>query len=134
MFEDAESPGRPAWALDSDPRVTGIGRLLRRTRLDELPQLWNVLRGDMSIVGPRPERPEYLTMLSDAVPFWTSRHLLKPGITGWAQVTGGYAADAASTETKLSYDLWYLRHRSLAIDLAVCAKTFSRLLSGFGAR
>ncbi|HEY2936963.1 MAG TPA: sugar transferase [Gaiellaceae bacterium] len=134
MCENAEPPGRPAWASEADPRVTGIGRLLRRTRLDELPQLWNVLKGDMSIVGPRPERPEYLTLLSDAVPFWTSRHLLKPGITGWAQVTGGYAADCASTETKLSYDLWYLRHRSLAIDLVVCAKTFSRLLSGSGAR
>jgi exopolysaccharide biosynthesis polyprenyl glycosylphosphotransferase len=134
MREDAEADGAPAWAAEDDPRATAVGRLLRRTRLDELPQLWNVLRGDMSIVGPRPERPEYLELLSDAVPFWTSRHLLRPGITGWAQVTGGYAADCESTETKLSYDLWYLRHRSLAIDLVVCAKTFTKLVSGSGAR
>ena len=87
----------------------------------------------MSIVGPRPERPEYLAELTAAVPYWTSRHLLKPGITGWAQVSDGYASDVESTERKLSYDLWYLRHRSLAIDLLVCARTVSKLTSGSGA-
>jgi lipopolysaccharide/colanic/teichoic acid biosynthesis glycosyltransferase len=107
---------------------------MRKTRLDELPQLWNVLKGDMSIVGPRPERPEFLDQLRDAVPFWTRRHLVKPGITGWAQVRRGYTADAEGTADKLSYDLWYLRHRSLVIDLAVCVKTFSTIFTGAGAR
>jgi exopolysaccharide biosynthesis polyprenyl glycosylphosphotransferase len=134
MHEGAEEPGTPLWAEERDPRVTPIGRLMRRTRLDELPQLWNVLRGDMSIVGPRPERPEFLMLLERSVPYWSRRHLLKPGITGWAQVRNGYAADCAGTEEKLSYDLWYLRHRSLLVDLIICVKTFPKLLSGWGAR
>ena len=126
--------GRPMWAEERDPRATGFGRFLRRTRLDELPQLWNVLKGDMSIVGPRPERPEFLEALQETVPFWTRRHLVKPGITGWAQVKRGYTADAEGTSEKLSYDLWYLRHRSLLIDLAICARTFTTLVSGAGSR
>ena len=134
MRSDAEEPGIAIWAEEHDPRVTGLGRFLRKTRLDELPQLWNVLKGDMSIVGPRPERPEFLELLHEAVPFWTRRHLVKPGITGWAQVRRGYTDDAEGTAEKLSYDLWYLRHRSLVIDLAICVKTFSTLVSGAGAR
>jgi exopolysaccharide biosynthesis polyprenyl glycosylphosphotransferase len=134
MRDGAEEPGRPIWAEERDPRVTPLGRFLRRTRLDELPQLINVLRGDMSIVGPRPERPEFVDLLESTVPFWTRRHLVKPGITGWAQVSCGYAADAEGTLEKLSYDLWYLRHRSLAVDLGICAKTVVALLSGSGAR
>jgi exopolysaccharide biosynthesis polyprenyl glycosylphosphotransferase len=134
MRDGAEEPGRPIWAEERDPRVTPLGRFLRRTRLDELPQLWNVLRGDMSIVGPRPERPEFVDLLEETVPFWTRRHLVKPGITGWAQVSCGYAADSEATLEKLSYDLWYLRHRSLAVDLGICAKTVVALLSGSGAR
>ena len=134
MREHAEEPGRPLWAEERDPRVTGVGRFLRMTRLDELPQLWNVLKGDMSIVGPRPERPEFIEVLQEAVPFWTRRHMVKPGITGWAQISHGYTADADSTVDKLSHDLWYLRHRSLVVDLAICAKTFATLLSGSGAR
>src|SRR5581483_11194046 len=133
MRVDAEQE-RPMWAEERDPRATPAGRLLRRARLDELPPLWNVLKGDMSIVGPRPERPEFLDSLQEAVPFWTRRHLVKPGITGWAQVRRGYTADTAGTAEKLSYDLWYLRHRSLVTDLAICAKTFATLLSGSGAR
>jgi lipopolysaccharide/colanic/teichoic acid biosynthesis glycosyltransferase len=133
MRADAEE-GRPMWAEERDPRATGIGLILRRTRIDELPQLWNVLKGDMSIVGPRPERPEFLAELQETVPFWTRRHLVKPGITGWAQVRRGYTADAEGTAEKLSYDLWYLRHRSLAVDLAICARTFATLLSGAGSR
>jgi exopolysaccharide biosynthesis polyprenyl glycosylphosphotransferase len=134
MQDDAEEPGTPLWAEERDPRITFAGRFLRRTRLDEVPQLWNVLRGDMSIVGPRPERPEFLPMLEEAVPFWTRRHLLKPGITGWAQIRNGYTADALGTEEKLSYDLWYLRHRSLLVDAIICCKTLPKLLSGWGAR
>jgi exopolysaccharide biosynthesis polyprenyl glycosylphosphotransferase len=133
MRADAEE-GRPIWAEERDPRATALGRFLRRSRLDELPQLWNVLKGEMSIVGPRPERPEFLAELQEAVPFWTRRHLVKPGITGWAQVKRGYTADAEGTAEKLSYDLWYLRHRSLVIDLAICARTFTTLLSGAGSR
>src|SRR5581483_554057 len=133
MRADAEATGA-VWAMKDDPRVTKVGKIMRKTRLDELPQLWNVLKGDMSIVGPRPERPEFLEQLQDVVPFWTRRHLVKPGITGWAQVRRGYTADADGTADKLSYDLWYLRHRSLVIDLAVCVKTFTTILTGAGAR
>jgi lipopolysaccharide/colanic/teichoic acid biosynthesis glycosyltransferase len=102
--------------------------VLRRTHLDELPQLWNVLRGDMSVVGPRPERPEFIPMLEQAVPFFTRRLLVKPGITGWAQLRRDYASDADGAAEKLSYDLWYLRHRNVLVDLAICAKTFSSVL------
>ncbi len=134
MRVDAENEGSAAWAQERDPRVTPVGRWLRRARVDELPQLWNVLKGDMSIVGPRPERPEFSDMLEEAVPFWEHRQLLKPGITGWAQLCSGYSADCLSTEEKLSYDLWYLRHRSMLLDLIICAKTLPQLLSGRGAR
>jgi hypothetical protein len=103
--------------------VTPVGRFLRSTHLDELPQLWNVLRGDMSIVGPRPERPEFIELLEHEVPFWSRRLLIKPGVTGWAQVCSGYAADCGTAAEKLSYDLWYLRHRSLTVDLAACLRT-----------
>ena len=133
MRLDAEQFGA-VWATEHDPRVTRIGRFLRKSRLDEVPQLWNVLKGEMSIVGPRPERPEFVAELEAEVPFWGRRHMVKPGITGWAQIRRGYTADAAGTGDKLSYDLWYLRHRSLVVDLAICAKTFSTLVSGSGAR
>ena len=128
MRRDAEEPGRPAFAALDDPRVTRMGRVLRRTHLDELPQLWDVLKGDMSIVGPRPERPEFIPMLQEAVPFFTRRLLVKPGITGWAQLRRDYASDADGAAEKLSYDLWYVRHRNLVVDLAICAKTLSSVL------
>ena len=122
----AERPGEPVFAQASDPRASGAGRFLRRTHLDELPQLWNVLAGDMSIVGPRPERPEFVTMLETDIPFWSRRLLLKPGMTGWAQVRYGYATDCASSAEKLSYDFWYMRHGSLAVDIAVCFRTLAQ--------
>ena len=134
MTADAEANSAPVWAAERDARVTAAGRLLRRTRLDEIPQLWNVLKGDMSIVGPRPERPEYLGPLSEAVPFWATRHLVKPGITGWAQLKCGYASDYEGSEHKLAHDLWYLRHRSLCIDLFLCIRTVGKLVTGGGAR
>ena len=134
MVEHAERDGVAVWAREDDARVTSIGRILRRTRLDELPQLWNVLRGDMSVVGPRPERPEFLELLRETVPFWTRRHLVKPGITGWAQVRRGYTADVNGTADKLSYDLYYLKYRSLVFDLAIATQTFRIVLSGFGSR
>jgi exopolysaccharide biosynthesis polyprenyl glycosylphosphotransferase len=131
MRVDAENNGA-VWAERGDPRTTEIGRLLRRLRLDELPQLINVLRGDMAIVGPRPERPEFFEMLQESVPFWSRRLLLKPGITGWAQLRSGYASDSRSTQEKLAYDLWYLRHQSLVVDLMICARTVPMLLLGSG--
>ena len=134
MVDGAEAPGAAVWAAVDDARVTGVGRMLRRTRLDELPQLWNVLRGDMSIVGPRPERPEFLELLQETVPFWTRRHLVKPGITGWAQVCRGYAADAMATADKLAYDLYYLKYRSLLFDITIAFRTVGIVFTGFGSR
>jgi len=130
MRDGAEEHGRAVWASNRDSRATGVGALFRSTRLDELPQLWNVLRGDMSIVGPRPERPEFHDDLERELPFWSRRSLVKPGITGWAQVRRGYAADVSSSSDKLAFDLWYLRHRSLLVDLAICAKTVVVVLRG----
>jgi exopolysaccharide biosynthesis polyprenyl glycosylphosphotransferase len=127
MRVDAESD-RAAYTEIGDARVTRIGRVLRATHLDELPQLWNVLKGDMSVVGPRPERPEFIPMLEEAVPFFSRRLLVKPGVTGWAQLRCDYSSDAEGAANKLSYDLWYLRHRNLMVDLAICAKTFSSVV------
>jgi exopolysaccharide biosynthesis polyprenyl glycosylphosphotransferase len=125
---DAEHDG-PAFSRQNDPRVTRIGSVLRRTHLDELPQLWNVLNGEMSVVGPRPERPEFIEMIEAVVPFWNRRLLVKPGITGWAQVRCGYASDCEEMEKKLSYDLWYLRNRGVLVDLSVCVMTLFAVLA-----
>jgi exopolysaccharide biosynthesis polyprenyl glycosylphosphotransferase len=133
MIVQAEQDGVAIWASPSDPRITPAGRFLRRTRMDELPQLFNVVRGDMSIVGPRPERPEFLELLSEEVPFWRRRHLVKPGITGWAQIRCGYTSDAPGAAEKLSYDLYYLKHRSLLLDLAITARTAAVVVTGSGA-
>ncbi len=134
MYANAESANGAVWAGTGDPRIIPGGGLLRRTRIDELPQLWNVLKGEMSIVGPRPERPEFIEALESAVPFWQQRALLRPGITGWAQIREGYTSDEIGAERKLSYDLWYLRHRSLTLDAVICARTIGTLVSGAGAR
>jgi len=134
MIDGAEPPDQAIWAVVGDPRVTRVGRIMRRTRLDELPQLWNVLIGEMSIVGPRPERTEFYELLAGEIPYWTRRHLIKPGITGWAQVCRGYTSNVGGAAEKLAYDLYYLKHQSLLLDLAVTAKTTTTLLSGFGAR
>jgi lipopolysaccharide/colanic/teichoic acid biosynthesis glycosyltransferase len=130
MRADAEQSGEAIWAVEHDPRLTRTGGVMRRLRLDELPQLWNVFRGEMSLVGPRPERPEFLSELSQHLPYWTRRHLIKPGLTGWAQVRQGYTASADETATKLSYDFWYLRHRSLTVDLAILLRTLLVVLEG----
>jgi lipopolysaccharide/colanic/teichoic acid biosynthesis glycosyltransferase len=127
MLSGAEAD-RAAYADVDDPRVTRVGRVLRTIHLDELPQLWNVLKGDMSVVGPRPERPEFIPMLEEAVPFFSRRLLVKPGVNGWAQLRSDYSSDAEGAADKLSYDLWYLRHRNLLVDLAICAKTISAVL------
>jgi exopolysaccharide biosynthesis polyprenyl glycosylphosphotransferase len=134
MFAAAEAECGAVFAQQSDPRCTAVGRVLRKTHLDELPQLWNVLRGDMSIVGPRPERPEHIAMLEDGVPYWSRRLLLKPGLTGWAQVQCGYTDDCASAAEKLSRDFWYMRHGNLAIDVAVCLQTVRIALDALSPR
>jgi exopolysaccharide biosynthesis polyprenyl glycosylphosphotransferase len=130
MRQDAEAAGGAVWASQQDPRITRVGGVLRRMRLDEMPQLWNVLRGEMSIVGPRPERPEFLAQLQEEVPYWTRRHLVKPGVTGWAQIRRGYTDDVDGSSDKLSYDLWYLRHRSVLVDLAICLQTVKTMVFG----
>ncbi len=134
MYHGAERPGEARWAAENDDRVIPGGRLLRKLRIDELPQLWNVLRGEMSIVGPRPERPEFLAQLQQEVPFWKHRDLLKPGITGWAQIRSDYAADELGAETKLSFDLWYLRHRSLLLDTFIALRTLRTVATRAGSR
>ncbi len=125
MAVDAEEDGCARFTCENDSRVIPGGRVLRRTHLDELPQLWNVLTGDMSVVGPRPERPEFAQRLEEAVPFWHRRLLVKPGVTGWAQIQCGYVADCDEMADKLAYDLWYLRNRSLALDVVICMKTIA---------
>ena len=133
MMCDAERGGA-TFCSDHDARVTRVGRLLRRTHLDELPQLWNVFRGDMSVVGPRPERPEFVAALEAAIPFWNRRLLVKPGITGWAQLRSSYASDYEGMQRKLSYDFWYLKNRSLLLDFAICLATFGSVVRGAGSR
>jgi lipopolysaccharide/colanic/teichoic acid biosynthesis glycosyltransferase len=118
------------WAAADDPRCTPLGRRLRRTHLDELPQLVNVLRGDMSLVGPRPEQPEFVERLEREVPFYQRRHLIRPGISGWAQVRCGYARSDAGSEWKHCHDLFYLKHRSISLDMWILAKTASLILLG----
>jgi exopolysaccharide biosynthesis polyprenyl glycosylphosphotransferase len=122
MRVDAEADG-PVWAALDDARVTRIGRLLRRTRLDELPQFFNVLRGDMALVGPRPERPQFVRVLERAVPFYQRRHLMRPGITGWATVRFGYGDTVTDKWRSHEYDLYYLKHRSPLLDLEILART-----------
>jgi exopolysaccharide biosynthesis polyprenyl glycosylphosphotransferase len=134
MRVDAEQPGEARWAVERDPRVTRLGLILRRSHFDELPQLWNVLKGDMSLVGPRPERPEFIATLEQTIPFWSRRLLVKPGITGWAQLRCGYTSDAKSAAEKLSYDFWYIRHRTLVVDVALCVRTALLVLAAFDPR
>jgi lipopolysaccharide/colanic/teichoic acid biosynthesis glycosyltransferase len=123
MRRNAEADGAPKWASESDERATRVGRLLRKTHLDELPQVINVLRGEMSIVGPRAERPELVSYFQNQVPFYRARLLVRPGITGWAQVNFGYASSIEDTILKLEYDLYYIKHRSLFLDLLICLRT-----------
>lgn len=132
MRVDAELGSGPVWALDNDPRITRIGRLLRTTRLDEIPQLWNVLKGDMGFVGPRPERPEFVQWLSDAIPYYNLRHIIRPGITGWAQVKYQYGGSLEDSEEKLNYDLYYIKHMSLTFDLLILFKTVKTILFAQG--
>src|SRR5690606_1724012 len=133
MRVDAERNGAQ-FAASDDERITPVGRVLRRYRLDELPQLWNVLKGDMSIVGPRPEQVEFARRFEERIPFYHWRHRVKPGITGWAQVQQGYAVGIEDTIQKLEYDLYYVKHLSLWLDLSILLRTVRIIVTGFGAR
>ena len=133
MSVDAERTGA-AWAVKDDPRVTRVGALIRKTRIDELPQLGNVLRGEMSFVGPRPERPEFVEQLEERIPYYRERHSVKPGITGWAQLCYPYGSSERDALEKLQYDLYYVKNRSLLFDLAILVQTVEVVLWGKGAR
>ncbi|WP_179005980.1 exopolysaccharide biosynthesis polyprenyl glycosylphosphotransferase [Winogradskyella forsetii] len=127
MVINAEEEG-VKWAKKNDTRVTAFGKLLRRSRLDEIPQFYNVLKGDMSIIGPRPERPFFVNELSRIIPFYQTRHIIKPGLTGWAQVSTRYGASIDDSLTKLQYDLYYIKHRSVFLDFSIAVKTLSTIL------
>lgn len=122
MRTDAEKHGA-VWASQNDDRVTRIGSLMRKTRIDELPQMWNVLRGDMSLVGPRPERPEFVSLLETEIPEYHLRHLVKPGVTGWAQVCYRYTDSVDGAQKKLAFDRYYVANRSASLDLSILCKT-----------
>ena len=128
MRTDAEAKTGAVWSQQNDPRVTRVGRLLRRTRLDEVPQLWNVLRGEMSFVGPRPERPHFVASLMEQIPFYGQRHALRPGLTGWAQVRHQYGSTVDDAMQKLQYDLYYIKHLSIAFDLFIIIETVKTVL------
>lgn len=134
MRDDAEKQTGAVWASVADDRVTAVGRFLRRTRLDELPQLWNVLRGHMSFVGPRPERPEFVSSLRREIPYYGQRHTVRPGLTGWAQVCYIYGASVEDALQKLQYDLFYIKNRTLALDAFIIAKTVKTVVMRKGAQ
>lgn len=129
MRADAECAG-PKWASENDNRVTKIGRILRRTRIDELPQFWNVLKGEMSIIGPRPERPAFVAQLNAAIPMYVQRHWIKPGITGWAQINYPYGSSVDDAREKLCYDLYYLKNASLVLDTHIALRTIGAVMKG----
>jgi lipopolysaccharide/colanic/teichoic acid biosynthesis glycosyltransferase len=133
MRTDAESGG-VKWAQKNDPRVTRIGKYLRRFRIDELPQILNVLKGEMGIVGPRPERPEFVAKLKVQIPYYDLRTLVPPGLTGWAQIRYPYAASLEEAREKLHYDLWYVKHLSVLLDVSILFHTAKVVLFGRGAR
>jgi exopolysaccharide biosynthesis polyprenyl glycosylphosphotransferase len=132
MCKDAEKEGQPQMAGEHDPRVTRVGNFMRATRLDELPQFWNVLRGEMSIVGPRAERAQWVATFQKELPFYRARLLVKPGITGWAQINYGYASTVEDTSVKLEYDLYYIKHRSIAMNIVIILRTITTVLSRRG--
>jgi exopolysaccharide biosynthesis polyprenyl glycosylphosphotransferase len=134
MRVDAEAGGAPRWASRDDPRATRVGRIIRLTRIDEIPQALNVLRGDMALVGPRPERPQFVERLASEIPHFHERHVVRPGITGWAQVNYPYGASVEDARAKLSYDIYYLRRRSLLLDLLILIATLRVILFQEGAR
>jgi sugar transferase (PEP-CTERM system associated) len=134
MCADAEADSGPTWAGDDDPRITRVGRFLRMSRLDEIPQLWNVLKGDMSLIGPRPERPEFVERLTQDIPYYHLRHTVRPGITGWAQVRYRYGSSIEDAKEKLRYDLFYIKNMSPGLDFLILFDTTKTILMGRGAK
>jgi len=133
MVQSAEANG-PSWAVANDRRVTRVGRFLRKYRLDELPQLFNVLRGDMSIVGPRPEQPHFCELLEKEIPLFPERHSVRPGLTGWAQIKYQYGSSLEEAKRKLEFDLFYIKHLSFLLDVGIVLETIKVLLFGRGAK
>ena len=133
MRTDAEKDG-PVWASDTDDRVTRVGRIIRKIRVDEIPQFWNILKGEMNFVGPRPERPHFVRQLAEEIPFYEQRHLIAPGLTGWAQIKYPYGSSIEDARQKLQYDLYYIKNQSLALDAAILFETIKTILFGRGGR
>jgi sugar transferase (PEP-CTERM system associated) len=133
MRTDAEKDG-PVWARQSDDRVTRVGRIIRKIRVDEIPQFWNILKGEMNFVGPRPERPHFVAQLAEEIPFYEQRHLVAPGLTGWAQIKYPYGASIEDARQKLQYDIYYIKNQSLMLDAVIMFETIKTILFGRGAR
>ena len=131
MRNDAEKNGAK-WAVENDPRVTKYGNFMRKTRIDELPQIWNVLKGEMSFIGPRPERQVFITEIEKVVPYYNLRHSIKPGLTGWAQVMYPYGASIEDAKEKLEYDLYYIKHQDFILDIIIMFKTVQTVIFGKG--
>jgi len=134
MRQDAEAGGKAVWAEKDDPRITRIGRFIRKVRIDELPQAWSVLKGEMSFVGPRPERPQFVEDLEQKLPYYAERHMVKPGITGWAQINYPYGASIADAKEKMSYDLYYLKNFTIFLDVLILLQTARVVLWPAGVR
>jgi sugar transferase (PEP-CTERM system associated) len=134
MSDGAEKDSGAVWAQKNDPRVTRVGQFMRKTRIDEIPQLYNVLKGDMSFIGPRPERMTFVERLKESIPFYSTRHFVKPGVTGWAQVRYPYGASDEDALEKLRYDLYYIKNYSIALDFKIILDTIRVVTSGFGGR
>ena len=132
MGNDAEKSGKPQWAAQNDPRVTKVGGIIRKLRIDELPQILNVFKSEMSFVGPRPERPYFVNQLCEKIPYYNIRHSLKPGITGWAQVRYRYGSSVEDSMQKLQYDLYYVKNNSLFLDILILIDTLKVVLFGGG--
>lgn len=129
MIDNAEKETGAQWAKEKDKRITRIGRIIRKTRIDEIPQFWNIIKGDMSFVGPRPERPEFVEILKQEIPFYNERHLIKPGLTGWAQINFPYGASIEDAKEKLQYDLFYIKNQSIALDISTILKTLNTIFN-----
>lgn len=134
MKNDAEANGVPVWASADDDRVTYVGKIIRKVRFDEIPQFWNILKGEMSFIGPRPERPHFVSQLNEEIPYYDHRHLVPPGLTGWAQINYPYGATTEDARRKLQYDLYYIKNQTLALDVVIMFETIKTILFGKGAR
>ena len=134
MKTDAEVAGKPTWATFNDDRTTRIGKIIRKIRVDEIPQFWNIIKGEMSFIGPRPERPHFVSQLAEEIPFYEHRHLIAPGLTGWAQIKYPYGASVEDSRQKLQYDLYYIKNQSFLLDIRIIFETIKTILFSKGAR